>query len=192
MINIPNSVTSIADQTFESCDKLTQIFIPNSITSIGKESFNGCQSLSKIIIPNSVTSIGDRAFACCEGLGSLIIPPSVINLGDYVTGEHSGNYVKIAYPDDLNAKFSNDSQLTTIPYPRNSIIENGVIYNADKTKLYFVSHNYKDNLIIPNTVKEIGDYACENCYGILDLLIPPSVLKVGNSFSANAFIIAPA
>lgn len=67
-----------------------------------------------------------------------------------------------------------------------------MIYNADKTKLYFVSHNYKDNLIIPNTVKEIGDYACENCYGILDLLIPPSVLKVGNSFSANAFIIAPA
>jgi hypothetical protein len=65
---IPNSVTSIWDMAFYSCDSLASVTIPSGVTSIGDDAFYNCDSLASVTIPNSVTSIGDRAFDGCESL----------------------------------------------------------------------------------------------------------------------------
>ncbi|MDP4178926.1 MAG: leucine-rich repeat protein, partial [Bacillota bacterium] len=68
---ILSSVTSIADNAFGGCSRLTNITIPNSVTSIADNAFRNCSSLTSIIIPSSVTSIGDYAFLNCSS--NLII-----------------------------------------------------------------------------------------------------------------------
>ena len=78
---IPNSVTSIGDSAFGSCESLTSINIPDSVTSIGSGAFSGCAGLTSITIPDSVTSIGEDAFYFCESLTSIIIPDSVTSIG---------------------------------------------------------------------------------------------------------------
>lgn len=70
-ITIPNSVTSIGNNTFDSCSNLTSITIPNSVTSIGNYAFFNCSNLTSITIPSSVTSIGNYAFYDCSNLTNV-------------------------------------------------------------------------------------------------------------------------
>ena len=80
---IPDSVTSIADKSFQDCTGLTSINIPSGVTSIGNYAFNGCSGLTSIDMPSGVTSIGNNAFAYCRGLTGMtvnsITPPSLGN-----------------------------------------------------------------------------------------------------------------
>lgn len=76
------SVTSIGENAFHSCIKLTSIIIPNSVTTIENSAFKECRNLQSVNIPNSVTTIGNDAFAGCISLVSIVIPNSVSSIGE--------------------------------------------------------------------------------------------------------------
>ncbi len=65
---IPNYVTSIGDDAFRGCARLTSVTIPDGVTSIGEDGFFHCDNLTSITLPKSVTSIGEYAFNVCENL----------------------------------------------------------------------------------------------------------------------------
>ena len=68
---IPNSVISIGNGAFASCEKLTTVAMSDSIVSIGKNAFKNCGSLKNIVLPDSVTSVGESAFMDCKSLESV-------------------------------------------------------------------------------------------------------------------------
>ena len=78
---LPNGITSIGDDAFSSCHRLTGLIIPEGVTSIGNYAFWYCSSLTSITIPDSVTSIGDYAFNYCSSLTSINIPEGVTSIG---------------------------------------------------------------------------------------------------------------
>lgn len=80
-IIIPDSVTSIADRAFESCNDLISVNLGNGVITIGGSAFAYCVSLTSITIPDSVTSIGTYAFHSCDNLTEItcyaVTAPSV-------------------------------------------------------------------------------------------------------------------
>ncbi len=99
---IPNSVTSICDNTFSFCNTLKEVIIPDSVTNIGEYTFYSCESLKEITIPDSVTSIDDGVFRYCVSLKEITIPNSITSIG-YEAFENCTSLTSITIPDSVNS-----------------------------------------------------------------------------------------
>ena len=60
---IPEGVTSICGNAFNSCDGIKSVSLPSTLTSIGASAFYKCNGLESVAIPASVTAIEEYAFA---------------------------------------------------------------------------------------------------------------------------------
>ena len=162
---IPNSVTSICGDAFRNCIGLTSVTIPNSVKSIGNYAFLGCSGLTSVTIGNSVTSIGRYTFSGCSGLTSVTIPNSVTSIGYGAFDGCSGlTRVDISSLEAwLGIKFT-DTRSNPLYYARH---------------LYLNGEEVKD-LVIPNSVTSIGEYAFLGCIGLTSVSIPNSVTSIGS------------
>ena len=154
-VTIPNSVTKIDVYAFDGCTGLTSVTIPNSVTTIGAFAFSDCTGLTSVTIPNSVTSIENGAFYNCDGLEKVIVS-DIAAWCNITFGDYSG-------PSSLHPR----AWRATNP-------------------LSFAHHLYSDenteitNLVIPDGVTSIGDYAFYRCSGLTSVTIPNSVTSIGD------------
>ena len=165
-IEIPNSVTSIGESAFNGCSGITSVEIPNSVTSIGGSAFRGCSGLTSVEIPNSVTSIGESAFSGCSGLTSVEIPNSVTSIGSYAFYGCSG--LKSVHISDISAWCNigfGDASANPLLYAKNLYLNGELV----------------TELVIPDGVAKIKDYAFYGCSGLTSVEIPNSVTSIGGS-----------
>ena len=186
-VTIGNSVTSIGDYAFYNCDKLTSVTIGNSVTSIGMLAFSDCSGLTNITIPDSVTSIGWAAFYNCDRLTSVTIGNSVTSIGGWAFRDCS-RLTSITIPGSVrsigDAAFAGCGSLKNI-YIKNiaawckiSGLDGLMRYGPDNKNLYLNGEEVT-NLIIPDSVTSIGDYAFYNWSGLTNITIPDSVTYIG-------------
>ena len=123
---------------------------------------------TELVIPSKhnskpVTSIGRNAFDDCSQLTSITIPNSVTNI-DYA--------------------FSNCRNLSNIYYTGDikgwcEIIRSS--YGSSYTHtLYIDGIKVEGDLVIPDSVTSIGDYAFVGCTGLTSITIPNSVTSIGD------------
>jgi len=146
---IPNSVTSIGENSFCNCTALTSVVIPSSVTSIKYYAFDGCTSLISVKIPSSVTTIESGAFWSCEALTSIIIPSSVTSIQSYA-------FYKCTSLKSIDIS----SSISSIP----------------SSTFGFCSS--LESVIIPSSVNSIGEWAFQSCTSLKSIVIPASVTSL--------------
>lgn len=199
-INIP-ARTTMGSQVFELCDSLTGIWVdennenyasddkgilftkdktvilqcpgsyagsytvPDGVTTIDDQAFAYCDQITGIVLSETVSKIGDQAFFSCEKLESITIGASVSEIGDNAF-LHSASLSEIVV-DERNSKYSSDNV--------------GVLFNKEKSKIISCPAGLEDEYIIPNSVKEVGEFAFYGCDNIRKIFIPDCVEELGKS-----------
>ena len=188
-MTIPDGVKSIGNYAFYGCSGLTSVTIPDSVRRIGDEAFWGCdgltsvtvpqcvcnrksssvfpsayQSITNVVISSSVTSIGGDAFDGCYGLTSVTIPKSVTSIG--VNAFSGCNQLREVRITDI-AKWCEISFDDNPLCHAGNLFLNGLLVSGD--------------MIIPDGVKSVGNYAFYGCSGLTSVTIPDSVTSIGSS-----------
>ncbi len=164
--DVTYSVNSIGNSAFSGCTELTSVTIPESMTYIYGSAFQGCSALTSVKIPDSVTEIGRSAFAGCSALTTVTI----------------GKGVSTIYRDAfLDCSALNAVHISDLAAWCKISFYNGYSSNplALAHHLYLNDGEVK-NLVIPDGVTEIKDYAYYGCSAISSVTIPSSVTYIGN------------
>lgn len=208
---IPNGVTTIKNDAFFSCDKITSIIIPQGVTKIGDGAFQFCESLETISIPNSVNRIAWSTFNGCKKLVAVKIPESV----EYIEGNaFSGcDSLRIITLPSKIKRIEDDAfygcrSLETIYIPRNVCHIGYAFHNCSNLDAIIVASDnigyasiegvlfWKFGALhtlmkcpatksgiykVPQGVREIGMYAFGECKNLTGIVLPNTIVRIDDS-----------
>ena len=112
----------------------------------------------------SVTSIGSFAFQFCANLKSVTIPASVTSIGDQAFNLGTTDTLRVDYTGDLTDWC-------------------GIMFSYWPFGDYhlYINNEKVTDLVIPEGVQNIRNYAFSYCSGLTSVTIPNSVTRIGSS-----------
>ena len=143
VVSIPDEVRTIGEEAFAGNNNIIKVKVNDKCKSIEYGAFARCNSLQSVTLGDDVEEIGAAAFANDPNLKSVYLGESLRKLG--------------------SGAFAGDKELKELSVSANNThlrLENGVLYNKDKTKLYMMMPTYEDYIYeMPNSVTEVSGYA---------------------------------
>ena len=204
---------SIYNRAFENCTNITQVTISNG-DSIGSLAFSRCENLSKVYLNNAFIDLdsvdafphstsSDNIMTC-----KIIFYVSPEYYPDYISDDVWGNYInyivknpnpnQIIYivseyktetgDEDININDINGVVYDNVYYEKYAILTlNNNIETLSLSSI--LSDKGKQNLIsieyIPNSCKNIGEYAFAGCVNLTNFTIPDTITKIGEGAFAG-------
>lgn len=177
VIDLPNSLVTIATDAFLHCDSLTSIVIPDSVKYIGKWNFYGCNHLKTAVVGKNVDTIDDCAFMFV-GLDLLVFRKAntflatgidanrvLVPCGSYSWYANHFASNKIVESDYLFLLESQDSNMgaaytLTMPTCANPVW----VFYATPNNGYEFSHWSDGNTRNPRTLTLVQDTAIIACF----------------------------
>ena len=197
-VTIPDQITEIKDSLFSDCPGLAKVTLGEGITKIGICAFRAC-GLTKITIPSGVTEIGESAFSECNNLAVIDNRSELaLQMGSM---DHGGIacYAKMIIDCDGNVTYRDpaagfecietadgfrfiheNGQYTLVAYiGSEETVTLPLNIMGNPYRIYFMRG--VRNVIIPEGITEIGQYAFRDCTTLQSVVIPDSVIRIANA-----------
>ena len=157
VVEINESVESIATQAIRNLSHLTELIIPDNVTTIDYRAFDRLYNLKKIKIGKGVNNL-DSCFKI------------YISSNPSIEIDNENPYYKV---DGNLILTKNGKEVVTIVdfYDTQIVVPDGV----EKIGEYAFRHSLANTIILPNTLKEIGEAAFYSLDNITEINIPNSV-----------------
>lgn len=185
-VTLPATVKSIGPQVFEDCESLKRMAIPAKVTAIGDYTFSGCSSLTVVSIPGGVEVIGAGAFSGCEALTAVSIPATVEEIGEQAF-DGCDALTEVSVPEQVSQigalAFSNCANLKSITVSadnENFCSVNGALYDKAITHLYTCPGGFTGVFLIPNGVTTIEEAAFYTCTDVTNVIFPETLESIGD------------
>ena len=175
-------VTEIGEGAFENCKNISYLNFGFSLKKIGDKAFNGCTFPINLSIPNTVTEIGNYAFYKCGEIRKLTLPTSLERIGSYAFADCKNIGGNLLIPSSVkeigDGAFSNCiGFFGTLEMTHPSRIDNLIKIGKEA---FAGVRNITGALMIPNTVKEIGDGVFRGCISFdKHLTLSKNLTKIG-------------
>jgi hypothetical protein len=205
-VTLNEGLQTIGEAAFQYCSALLSVSVPSSVTRIEKFAFADCTALANVTLSEGLTYIGDVAFGYCPKITSITIPSTITSMGVVVF--FNSRYIKSIVWNAKNcrdfnnanespfSKYSpnyNSSAFYASTYTGYSNEDDYVIYVNDWTTsitfgdevehipayLCYQFQGELRNLVIPDNVKTIGDYAFYNNTKLVSLKLGVGLTEIG-------------
>ena len=186
-IVLPEGLTQLNAYTFQNCTALEEVLLPASLTNIGNYAFDGCTKLVNVNFAegSTLTTMGTYVFRG-TGLTSFTVPAGIEKLGNY-TFANCYFLETVTLSEKLSSLgtsvFQNCSALSEIIVPEENKVyevgEDGSLYSAGVLVIYVDNPDSGSTYTIPSYVTEIGAYAFDG-RNFETLIIPNTVRTIGN------------
>ena len=93
-----DSVTSIKNNAFGGCVKLSSLTLSQNLVTINNYAFSGCDALETLVLPATITSAATGVFQNCDKLANITISEGVTKIGNDYFGNAT---LTFAFRDDL-------------------------------------------------------------------------------------------
>lgn len=157
------TATKVSYYAFKNYKYLRSVNLSSSVKSIGRMAFSGCESLISLTLGSEVTNIDSTAFTNCIRL------LEVVNNSTYVTIEKSTTVGDIGYFADIIV--NRDSEYSSELYEDNGY----VILASGQEKILANYVGTQTELVLPNEITKINDYAIANSRTITKVILGENV-----------------
>lgn len=195
---IPEDVIVIEDFAFQDTN-ISSITFPNGLIKIGQQAFNGCSSLSSMILPETLTYIGRYAFGNCSSYYSqLLLPKDLEYLGAFAFSNLGTIIGDLSIPEKIvvlqngvfygakiNGSLHLSGNVTEIMASAfdSCGIRGEIVFPNTVTKIWnnAFCYNNLSTIILPESIKTIGERAFQNNNITGEIIFPEGLLSIGKS-----------
>ncbi len=145
------------------------------VIGIGEGAFYEVKGLTSVTMPETVTEIAAGAFYCCEALQSINLPEGLISIGESAFYQ-CASLKTVELPDGIttitDSCFAQCYSLSELTLPAK--------LEKIEAEAFYASGQNIDTLLLPDTLKEIGELAFYGWTRITAVNIPKGLQMLGD------------
>ena len=164
-LDIKDGTHIIGAAAVADCVNILEVNIPDTVRYINRQAFAGCNTLEEVTVPSNVETMGVNAFYGCTSLKKLTIP----FIGETAEDTTSPFGYLFGTVNDMTNFEAVPQSLTEVIVTGGETVADSAFYGLEKLT----------KIVLPETIKIIGEQAFSGCSNLVNFVIPANVESIG-------------